>query len=55
MRPAEIEAKFAALVGGVASAARVAALKSAIAALPHADALADYAELLRAPVEGLQR
>jgi 2-methylcitrate dehydratase PrpD len=55
MSPAEIEAKFEALVRGVASATRVAALKSALAALPQADALDDYAELLRAPVEGAKR
>jgi 2-methylcitrate dehydratase PrpD len=55
MSAAEIEAKFAALVGGGASATRVAALKSALAALPQADALDDYAELLRAPVEGARR
>jgi 2-methylcitrate dehydratase PrpD len=51
MSPAEIEAKFDALVGSVASPERVAALKSALAALPRADGLDDYAALLRAPVE----
>ena len=55
MSPAEIEAKFDALVGSAASPQRVAALKSALAALPRADGLDDYAALLRAPVESAQR
>jgi 2-methylcitrate dehydratase PrpD len=55
MSQAEIDAKFDALVGTVASPQRLTALKSALAALPQADGLDDYAELLRAPVEGAQR
>ena len=52
MSQAEIDAKFDALVGSVASPPRIAALKRALAALPEADALDEYADLLRAPVEG---
>ena len=55
MSPAEIDAKFDALVGGVAAPARIVALKGALAALPEADGLDHYAELLRARVEGAQR
>lgn len=55
MSQAEIDAKFDALVGSVASPQRLTALKNALAALPQADSLDDYAELLRAPVEGAQR
>jgi 2-methylcitrate dehydratase PrpD len=55
MSRGEIDAKFAALVGSVAPPQRIAALKSALAALPEADGLDDYADLLRAPVEGAKR
>jgi hypothetical protein len=54
MSPAEIAAKFDAVAGSVASPARIVALKRALAALPEADALDEYAELLRAPVDGAQ-
>lgn len=52
MSEAEIDAKFDALAGSVASSDRVAALKRAIAQLPEAASLDSYAELLRAPIEG---
>jgi 2-methylcitrate dehydratase PrpD len=55
MSPAEIETKFDELVGSVAPATRIAALKDALAALSQADALDEYAELLRTPVEGAER
>jgi hypothetical protein len=51
MSQAEIEAKFDALVGSVGAPERVAALKRAITALPEAEDLGGYADLLRAPVE----
>lgn len=49
---AEIEAKFDRLIASVAPPERVAALRTAIAALPEASDLGAYAELLRAPVAG---
>jgi 2-methylcitrate dehydratase PrpD len=51
MSEAELAEKFDRLVGSVASPARVAALRQAIAALAAAPSLADYAAALGAPVE----
>ncbi len=54
MSAAEVEAKSDALLAGIGSAARAAALKGAIRALPAAAELRSYADLLRAPVEGAE-